>query len=105
MDVVFLKYSTPLNVLQEANTIGFSRFVLTVFCLGCLLLAFQGTAQAYADPGSGLLALQIIGSTLAGIGFYFRQKIGKFFIHRRVAAGGPAIKPGSPESSPESESE
>jgi hypothetical protein len=60
-----------------------SRFLLTVFCLCSLLLAFQGTAQAYADPGSGLLALQIIGSTLAGIGFYFRQKIGKFFMRRR----------------------
>ena len=85
--------------------IRFGHFLLTVFCLGCLLLAFQGTAQAYADPGSGLLALQIIGSTLAGIGFYFRQKIGKLFIHRRVAAGGAAIKPGSPETPPESESE
>lgn len=83
----------------------FSHFVLTVFCLGCLLLAFQGTAQAYADPGSGLLALQIIGSTLAGVGFYFRQKIGKLFIRRRVAAGGPAIKPGSPEDPPESKQE
>lgn len=82
-----------------------TRFLLTAFCLCCLLFAFQETAQAYADPGSGLLALQIIGSTLAGIGFYFRQKIGKFFIHRRVAAGGPAIKPGSPGTSPESESE
>lgn len=82
-----------------------TRFLLTMFCLCSLLLAFEGTAQAYADPGSGLLALQIIGSTLAGIGFYFRQKIGKFFIHRRVAAGGTAIKPGSPETPPESESE
>jgi hypothetical protein len=79
----------------------FSHFALTVFCLGCVLLAFQGTAHAYADPGSGLLALQIIGSTLAGVGFYFRQKIGKLFIRRRVAAGGPAIKPGSPEGPPE----
>ena len=77
--------------------IRLSRFFITVFCLASLLLAFQGTAQAYADPGSGLLALQIIGSTLAGIGFYFRQKIGKLFIRRRVAAGGPAIKPGSPD--------
>ena len=82
--------------------IRLSRFLLTVFCLACVLLAFQGTAQAYADPGQGLLALQIIGSALAGVGFYFRQKVGKFFIRRRVAAGGPAIKPGSPEDSPES---
>lgn len=77
--------------------IRLSRYFLTAFCLASLLLAFQGTAQAYADPGSGLLALQIIGSTLAGIGFYFRQKIGKLLIRRRVAAGGPAIKPGSPD--------
>lgn len=81
--------------------IRFSHFLLTAFCLCCLLLAFQGTAQAYADPGSGLLALQVIGSTLAGIGFYFRQKIGKLIIRRRVAAGGSAIKPGSPEDPPE----
>jgi hypothetical protein len=94
-----------VNAFQEANMIRISHFLLTIFCLGCLLLAFQGTAQAYADPGSGLLALQIIGSTLAGIGFYFRQKIGKFFIHRRIAAGGPAIKPDSPETPAESKSE
>ncbi|HVC90484.1 MAG TPA: hypothetical protein VND66_07675 [Acidobacteriaceae bacterium] len=88
--------------------IRLTRFLMTVFCLASVLLAFQGTAHAYADPGSGLLALQVIGSTLAGIGFYFRQKLGKFFIRRRVAAGGPAIKPGSPEeppSAPESEPE
>jgi hypothetical protein len=85
--------------------IRLSRFFMTIFCLCSLLLAFQGTAHAYADPGSGLLALQIIGSTLAGIGFYFRQKIGKIFIRRRIAAGGPAIKPGSPDSPPESKPE
>ena len=79
--------------------------LLTIFCVGSLLLAFQGTAYAYADPGSGLLALQVIGSTLAGIGFYFRQKLGKFLIRRRVAAGGPAIKPGSPEDSAEFKAE
>jgi hypothetical protein len=79
-----------------------SRLLVTVFCLCSLLLAFQGTAQAYADPGSGLLALQIIGSTLAGIGFYFRQKVGKFFMRRRhpeqaiaVEADDPDYKPGS----------
>lgn len=59
-----------------------TRLVLTVFCVASLLLAFEGTAHAYADPGSGLLALQIIGSTLAGIGFYFRQKFGRFFTRR-----------------------
>jgi hypothetical protein len=62
--------------------IRLSHFLLTVFCLASLLLAFQGTAHAYADPGSGLLALQIIGSALAGVGFYFRQKVGKLFMRR-----------------------
>lgn len=68
---------------RELMMLRLSHFLLTIFCLACLLLAFQGTAQAYADPGSGLLALQIIGSTLAGIGYYFRQKIGKLFIYLR----------------------
>ena len=38
--------------------IRISHFILTVFCLCSLLLAFQGSAQAYADPGSGLLAFR-----------------------------------------------
>lgn len=61
-----------------------TRLLLTVFCVASVLLALEGTAHAYADPGSGLLALQIIGSTLAGIGFYFRQKFGRFFARRNA---------------------
>jgi len=68
---------------METSMAHFSRALLTVFCLCSLLLAFEGTAHAYADPGSGLLALQIIGSTLAGVGFYFRQKVGRLFMRRR----------------------
>jgi len=64
---------------RGAMRLRLGHFLLTVFCLSSLLLAFEQTAHAYADPGSGLLALQIIGSTLAGIGFYFRQKVGKLF--------------------------
>jgi hypothetical protein len=85
-----LRYFLKINVLSfvpmEAHMIRVTQFFLTTFCLCCLLLAFQQTAQAYADPGSGLLALQIIGSTLAGVGFYFRQKVGKFFMRRRYPA-------------------
>jgi hypothetical protein len=79
--------------------VGVSRFLLTMFCLCSLLLAFQGTAQAYADPGSGLLALQIIGSTLAGIGFYFRQKVGKFFMRRRNPAEAGLVEAGNQDNS------
>jgi hypothetical protein len=77
-----------------------SRLLVTVFCLCSLLLAFQGTAQAYADPGSGLLALQIIGSTLAGIGFYFRQKVGKFFMRRRHPEGVVAVEADNQDDKP-----
>jgi hypothetical protein len=89
--------SIPEYRKRERRILRFSHFLLTVFCLASLLLAFQGTAQAYADPGSGLLALQIIGSTLAGIGFYFRQKIGKLFIHFRHTAEAAPIEAGNPD--------
>lgn len=69
--------------------IRFSHFLITVFCLFSLLMAFEGTAHAYADPGSGLLALQIIGSTLAGVGFYCRQKVGRFFMRRQAPVSHP----------------
>lgn len=36
-------------------------------------------AHAYVDPGSGLLALQIIGSTLAGAMFLIRKRIRDMF--------------------------
>jgi hypothetical protein len=63
----------------------FSRFLITSLCIGWLMLAFERPAHAlYADPGSGLLALQVLGSTLAGVTFYFRQKMSKFFSHHRL---------------------
>jgi hypothetical protein len=36
-------------------------------------------AYAYVDPGSGLLALQIIGSTLAGAMYLVRKRIREVF--------------------------
>ena len=40
---------------------------------------FALPAHAYVDPGSGLLALQIIGSTLAGATFLVRKRIRDLF--------------------------
>jgi hypothetical protein len=90
---------------RGSMTIRFSHFLLTVFCLASLLLAFQGTAHAYADPGSGLLTLQIIGSTLAGIGFYFRQKVGKLFMRWSHPVESTAVEPRSSDDRTESKSE
>jgi hypothetical protein len=47
-----------------------------------------------------LLALQIIGSTLAGIGFYFRQKVGKFFMRRRHPEGVVAVEADNQDDKP-----
>jgi hypothetical protein len=48
---------------------------LTVFSCLCLLLATERRAMAYVDPGSGLLALQSVGSLLAAAGFFLRRRI------------------------------
>jgi hypothetical protein len=46
-----------------------------------LAIAFQKPAYAYADPGSGLLFLQVAGSMVAGALFIVRSKLTRFF-HR-----------------------
>ncbi len=38
-----------------------------------LLIAIPAIANAYTDPGSGLLLWQLLGSFVIGLGFYFRQ--------------------------------
>jgi hypothetical protein len=48
---------------------------LTIFCCICLMVATERRAMAYVDPGSGLLALQSIGSMLAAAGFFMRRRI------------------------------
>lgn len=44
-----------------------------------LLIAFARPAHAYADPGSGLLMVQIGGSMMAGVFFYIRYKLRRLF--------------------------
>jgi hypothetical protein len=47
-------------------------------CVGytlVLFLAMPAPAHAYADPGSGLLLWQLLGSFLIGLSFYFRRII------------------------------
>ena len=42
--------------------------------VGALFL-FEQPAYAYADPGTGLLAIQAVGSALVATGWYLRRKI------------------------------
>jgi hypothetical protein len=53
--------------------------LLAVAQFFALAVAFQKPAYAYADPGSGLLFLQIAGSMLAGGLFIVRSKLRKLF--------------------------
>ena len=53
---------------------------LLLIVLG-LVLVFEQPAYAYADPGTGLLAVQAAGSALVATGWYLRRKIVALF-HR-----------------------
>jgi hypothetical protein len=55
--------------------------ILLIF-VGAMLLS-QQPAYAYADPGTGLLAIQAAGSALIAAGWYMRRKIYALF-HRSV---------------------
>jgi len=47
-------------------------------------LVCERPAYAYADPGTGLLAIQAVGSALVATGWYLRRKIYSF-LHREPA--------------------
>jgi hypothetical protein len=53
---------------------------IMLVAVGAALL-FERPAYAYADPGSGLLAIQAAGSALVAAGWYLRHKIYVLF-HR-----------------------
>ena len=53
-------------------------FPPVLMLLGAMFL-FERPAYAYIDPGSGLLAVQAVGSALVATGWYLRRKIYMFF--------------------------
>jgi hypothetical protein len=53
-------------------------FPLALIVLGAALL-FERPAYAYTDPGTGLLAIQAVGSALVAGGWYLRKKIATLF--------------------------
>ncbi|MGA7340371.1 MAG: hypothetical protein WBX18_07235 [Terracidiphilus sp.] len=57
---------------------------LALILAGATLL-FERPAYAYADPGTGLLAIQAVGSALIAGGWYLRRKIYALF-HRAEAS-------------------
>lgn len=68
----FVKAGTPVKNLRRAALAALAATELLV-----LLAAFARPAYGYVDPGSGLLALQVGGSMLAGALFIVRARIRK----------------------------
>jgi hypothetical protein len=50
-----------------------------IFVLFLVLNAFERPAYAYVDPGSGLLVVQFLGTTFAGVSFLLRKRIRQLF--------------------------
>ena len=68
-------------------------FPLLLILVGAVLL-FERPAYAYADPGTGLLAVQAAGSALIATGWYLRRKI-YALLHRDTAAKIESEQPSS----------
>jgi hypothetical protein len=64
--------------------------LLGVLQIAALLVAFERPAQAYVDPGSGFVFLQVAASMCAGAIYYLRHRVRRLFSSLRR----------SPESSP-----
>jgi len=61
-----------------------------------LVLGSAGSAQAYIDPGTGSMLLQVIGAGIAGAIFYFRElriKVMSMFSRRQEPASEDASEP------------
>ncbi len=75
-------------------------FPVVLILFGAALL-FERPAYAYADPGTGLLAVQAAGSALVATGWYLRRKLYALFHSddtRRYEPGQQSVTDG--ESSP-----
>jgi hypothetical protein len=68
-----------------------SCFVLLgVLQIAVLLIAFERPAQAYVDPGSGFVFLQVAGSMCAGAIYYLRHRVRRLFTSlRRTPVSSP----------------
>jgi hypothetical protein len=79
----------------QTKLIRLLRVLPFVLILVGATLLFERPAYAYADPGTGLLAIQAIGSAMVAAGWYLRRKIYSLF-----SRGGKAGK--QTEASPSS---
>ena len=73
-----------------------SLLVRQVALAAALAVGAAGPAQAYIDPGTGSMLLQVIGAGIAGAIFYFRElriKVMSLFSRRQAPAADDASEP------------
>jgi hypothetical protein len=64
-----MKRTCHLRVLRSCS------LLLGALQLAVLLVTFEHPAQAYVDPGSGFVFLQVAGSMFAGTIYYMRHRL------------------------------
>jgi hypothetical protein len=64
-----------------------AEVALVAFCLALWLGTSTKPLYAYADPGTGLMAIQILGATFAGFLFLIRKRILELFARIRKMTG------------------
>jgi hypothetical protein len=65
-------------------------FLLSAMQIAALLVAFERPAQAYVDPGSGFVFLQVAGSMFAGTIYYLRHRLKRIFLAMRKSPQVPS---------------
>ncbi len=72
------------------RVLGCCFLLLGALQIAALLVAFEQPAQAYVDPGSGFVFLQVAGSMCAGALYYLRHRVKRILQSlRRSSAGTP----------------
>lgn len=71
-------------------------FTILLILLGASMLS-ERPAYAYADPGTGLLAIQAVGSVLVATGWYLRRKLSSLLRPRASAKPHPELYPAAKE--------
>ena len=74
--------------------------IVTVGQIAALILMTEVPARAYVDPGTGLLTLQMLGASVAGVLFMIRRKLRSFFTKSEGSLARPSVDtfdaPGGP---------
>jgi hypothetical protein len=68
-----------IRLCPSARVLRSCLFLLGAVQVVVLLVAFERPAQAYVDPGSGFVFLQVAGSMCAGAIYYLRHRVKRMF--------------------------